>query len=274
MGEWWPSSPSRPSRPIGALTVALVLLSAACTGSDSTAAASLEAQLYPGVEQLQANFDLVEMSVQACMEAAGHTYLPMTLPAVAVVETRSVRLHTLDPARAATEGFGFADPVVGVEDPNATTGGLTPAERERWVDALFSCRSTADGEVNGAYEAAIEPLRVRYENLVASFEREPDVRELDAQWSACMRLAGFGQAETFRQFATGYLEARQAFNVGAPGRSVADQQAGLQRLLEGERVGAVAAASCADPIREDYARLWGSYLEPFIEELDVPTIPQ
>ena len=251
----------------------VALLTSACTGS-ATGGDEIASLLYPSVEQTQANFALVEEAVQSCMETAGHAYLPMSLPAEAVINARNVRLHTLDAERAAIDGFGFAPPAVGVNDPNATTGGLTPAQREQWVDAMFRCRSTATNEVNGAYEATIEPLRIRYENLFESFETEPEVGALDSEWSACMRLAGFGQAETFSQFASGYLETRQAFNVGAPGRTVADQQAGLQRLLAGERAGAIAAVACADPIRDEYARLWSDYQKPFVDGLDVPAIPQ
>lgn len=265
-------------RPLQILIAALGLIAvlSACGGEQSPSAEHLDTLLYPSSEQVQANFIRVEEEVKLCMIDQGFEYDVRTLPLAAATYRTFPRLGTFTAEQADESGFGFAAPITSYDDPNGRLRDvLTDDELAEWAEAFFRCRPAAEEEVNGDYNNAREPLLASYDDLIAEFEAEPAVLELETTWSTCMRENGFeGTPASFTQFVQSYLDAYNQAAGGTPGTSQTEREAALEALFATERAAASAAVACADPVRDSYNELWLQHQDGFVEENGIPQIPQ
>ncbi len=267
------------SSPVRLALVALVagLSLAACGQPTASAPISepvhLDELLYPDAEHSAANFALVEDAVQRCMLGQGFEYRVRVLPPEAAEYRTFPRLETLTIEDARLRGFAFTSLPAAIDDPNRALGDtMSPSTQQEWVEALWQCRPAARESVNGEFEDRITVLRTDYEDLSSEFEALPEVVALEREWVTCMRTAGFdGPFSTFREFAQEYLD---AFNRAASSTQGEDLVTRLDELAAEERRAAEAAATCADPLKSSYSELWMTHQIDFLDDRDVPELPQ
>lgn len=220
----------------------------------------------------------VEERIELCMKGHGFDYITMPYEDPdgrddVVVPT--IGSWTMDDAERF--GLGVAQPAHSrVSDNKAANESLSAAEEQRWLDAYFTdCRPGSEKEVRDPWAAQIEPIRAEFRDLMAEFDRDPAVIRLRRQWSECMLLLGYqDNVGSIDQMSGHFADRFNEHVVEVAWREPnADQRAELAALIEQERAAAIDAVGCAEPLKDEYNRIWSAYQRDFLDTVDIPEFP-
>lgn len=254
-------------------------MAVACAQSGATPGlanrVSAEEALWPSMSSFYANQSLVDEETQRCMLREGLEYIPVEYPVVAEEVSFRPNIGNWTVELAGINGFGIvSDDSEGFfEHPNADRlRALSAEEQMIWRQAHERCASEADETINGSFVRAAEPIRRDFADLVAEFESDSLVVNLQQEWAACMIEDGYTSAASFDDVVSDFVQ--REFDLKTASPRPASFQSDLDALIREEQRVAVAAARCGEPLRADYEERWKTYEADFASKYEFPTYPQ
>ena len=287
------------------LFLAIALIAAACGGEGAAPEEAPETlDDYFGAQGFGSQEEqtrLIEEATVACMAQEGFEYEPATLGAFTFDDDELPS----DPDEFRRQfGYGAAPILLAApfiaepdqDDPNAAYyEGLSPEEQAAYDQALYGpevdpdevgqgffptegCLIESTQAVVGDFQVLVD-LQSRLEDLRASFDADPRIIEVTAEWSSCMSEAGyeystltqpeqeFTQAAQLELFSA-LTESGEALDPFGRGGGFGDlDTSGLEALATRELEVANADQDCRDLHVTEVEREVREELEPqFIEE--------
>jgi len=257
-----------------------LLLLANCASGDNVpgsdlAADHIESQLYARGEQVEVQWDAVELYMQTCMKAEGFAY--ERLPYLDPDGRASLSVPTLGswtPDLAEHVGFGVVDFPELQENPNRErVEAMSAASADQWQTAYFGkCRPAADESVFGAWAISAEPLRADFRDLVSEFNADERIVRLQSRWSECMLSSGYSEhVSSFDALVSSFVARMEDFSHRVRSAEPSDaERAELDQLKEEERRVAVDAVACAEPLKFEFSTIWNAFQADFLLRVEIP----
>jgi len=263
-----------------AFSTLLLFVLSSCGASDQASSElekpSVRSLLYPMGNASAANQGIIEDEIQLCMKATGFEY---TQQPHEVSERERLPFPTIGSWTVEiAEEFGFSiaqRATLNTFSSYELIQALSESERQAWIEASFKCRSAAVEQVNGEWVTAIEPIRQDFDDLVAEFNADPAIVQIQLAWSDCMRELGYQDGlSSLRQFGQGYADRFNDHQVRVgPNTRSPEQEIELDELIHAEISGAIDAAQCAELLREKHNELWNDYQADFQSSTEIAVLP-